>query len=48
MNVEEANENNEIYEAQDIEDNNNNNEIEINDKEQGMYITEDEDESDDQ
>ena len=48
MKVEEANEKNDNDETDDIEDNNNNNEIEINDKEQVIYITEYEDESDDQ
>ena len=46
MKVEEANEKNDNDETDDIEDNNNNNEIEINDKEQVIYITEYEDESD--
>ena len=48
MNLEESNENNDKYDTEDIEDNNNNNEIEINNEEQGIYITEDKDESDDQ
>ena len=43
MNIEEENEKNDNYKTEDIEDNSKKNEIETNNEEQGMYITEDKD-----